>query len=122
MFHLFIRLVSLLVLSSCALQSDWTPADTRYETVFQIVNTVDAYTTAQIRHNPEVVESAWPTRSIIGSNPTEGNVALLFVTYGISHYVIARCLPPKWRRYYQVGTIGYSSALVINNCQSGLCK
>ncbi len=92
------------------------------EWAFQAVNVADAYTTMQIRHDPAVEEIAWPTRQLIGANPAEDEVALLFLTYGISHYLIARALPPKWRRYYQVGTIGYSAALVINNCQLGLCN
>ena len=108
------------LLGGCG-SSNWTATDTKYEVAFQTINALDAYSTAQIRHDPALEERAWPTRQLIGSNPAEDEVALLFVTYGISHYLIARALPPKWRRYYQISTMGYSIALVINNCQLGLC-
>ncbi len=113
-------LIAFLFLSGCS--STWTSADTRYEIIYQVVNAADAYTTMQIRRSPDVTEGAWLTRQLIGANPAKQDVALLFATYGISHYLIAKSLPAKWRRYYQAGTVGYSSALVINNCQLGLCK
>ena len=94
--------IVLLFLTGCASNAEWTATDTRYEDTYQLVSAMDAYTTMQIRHHPTVVEKAWPTRQLIGSNPSEKDVALLFMTYGISHYFIARALPAKWRRYYQV--------------------
>ena len=109
-------LTLLTLLSGCA-----TTTDTKYEIAFQVINAVDAYTTAQIRHTRNVEETNSITRSLIGRQPNGADVALLFVTYGISHYVIARALPEKWRRFYQVGTIAYSTSLVINNCQIDLC-
>ena len=112
-----------LFLTGCASNAEWTTTDTKYEVAYQLVAAMDAYTTMQIRHNPDpvIIERSWPTRQLIGSNPNERDVALLFVTYGISHYLIARALPPKWRRYFQVGTIGLSSITVINNCRNKLC-
>ena len=106
--------------SGCASDS-WTKTDTKYEIVFQVINTADAYTTSRIRHTSGVEEMNPITRSIIGAEPDEADVALLFITYGISHYVIARALPKKWRRFYQVGTALYSASLVIENCNLGLC-
>lgn len=114
-------LLFFLCLSGCASNAEWTNVDKNLEWTFQVVNVLDAYTTAQMRHDPVWDERTWPTRQLIGSNPSEGEVVVLFATYGISHYLIARALPIKWRRYYQVGTISYSTALVINNCQLGLC-
>ncbi len=110
-----------LCLHGCALNTNWTEADSQWEWAFQAVNAADAYTTMQIRHDPAMEEVGWPTRQLIGSNPAEAEVALLHLTYGISHYLIARALPPKWRRYYQIGTISIQGAAVINNCQLGLC-
>ncbi len=115
-----IRLLALcFLLGGCA---TWTEEDTKYEIAFQLVNVADAYTTARIRHTEGVYEKNPITLSTIGSQPTEADVALLFITYGIGHYMIARALPRKWRRFYQVGSIAYSTAIVINNCHHGLCK
>jgi len=70
---------------------------------------------------PGIEEKNPITRSIIGRQPKEADVALLFITYGISHYMISRALPEKWRQFYQVGSIAYSTSLVIENCQLDLC-
>ncbi len=114
-------LLCFLCLSGCASSSEWTRAATRWEIAFQVVNMADAYTTMQIRHTAGIEEKNWLTRELIGAFPVEQDVALLFAAYGIGHYLISRSLPERWRRYYQIGTMGYSIALVINNCQLGLC-
>ena len=112
-----IRLIVILIcLSGCA-----SNLDTRYEIAFQAINIVDAYTTARLRHTPGAEEQNLITQFIIGTQPKEADVILLFITYGISHYMIARALPERWRRSYQLGSIAYSTSLVINNCQLGLC-
>ena len=115
-----LRLVVLcFFISGC---STWTPTDTKYEIAYQVVNLADAYTTTRIRHTDNVYEANPVTRHIIGEQPKESDVILLFITYGISHYMISRALPTPWRRFYQLGTIAYSASLVIENCRLGLCK
>ena len=109
-------LILLMTLSGCA---SWTPTDTKYEIAFQLVNAADAYTTSRIVDEPYIREGSGLTRSVLGEQPED--VALLFITYGIGHYMIARALPEKWRRLYQVSTIGYSTYLVVENCNNGLC-
>ena len=111
--------IALQFLSGCAA---WTTTDTKYEIAFQAVNLADAYTTSRIRHTDDVFEAHPITRSLIGSQPAERDTALLFITYAVSHYIIARALPEKWRRFYQVSTTAYSASLVIANCDRGLCK
>ena len=101
--------------------ASWTPTDTKYEIAFQFMNAADAYTTARIRHTENVEEGSSVTRHFLGRQPEETEVALLFITYGISHYMIAKALPRKWRRFYQVSTIGRSTYMVVNNCNLGLC-
>ena len=78
-------LITIQVISGCDV---WTETDAKYEIAFQVVNAVDAYTTSRIRHTDLLEEGNPVTRSIIGNQPKEIDVALLFVTYGISHYVI----------------------------------
>ena len=103
-------------MAGCA---SWTTTDTKYEVAFQLMNVADAYTTSRIIDEPYIRESSGLTRSILGEQPED--VAFLFITYGVSHYMIARVLPEKWRRFYQVSTIGYSTYLVVENCNNGLC-
>ncbi|KKL56134.1 hypothetical protein LCGC14_2248410, partial [marine sediment metagenome] len=67
-------LLLLALLGGCA-----TTTDTKYEIAFQVINAVDAYTTAQIRHTQGVEEENSITRSLIGKQPNETDVALLFI-------------------------------------------
>ncbi len=120
--QMWILLCAILCLSGCASSSEWTRADTRWEIAFQVINIADAYTTMQIRHTAGIEEKNWLTRELIGAQPVEQDVALLFAAYGIGHYLISRSLPERWRRYYQVGTLAFSLAYVSNNCRLGLCK
>ena len=115
----FLLIVIAFVLSGCA--TDWTQQDTRYELAFQVINAADAYTTSRIRHTNNVHEVNLLTVSLIGRQPTASDVALLFSTYGISHYLIAKALPEKWRRYYQVSSFIAVTYVVIENCQLDLC-
>ncbi len=112
-------LLLLLLLAGCA--TDWTHKDTRYEIAFQAIHVADAYATARIRHTAGVHEANTLTAALIGRQPTENDVALLFITYGISHYLIAKSLPEKWRRYYQVGSLAAGTYVLIENCRRDLC-
>ncbi len=108
-----------LLCSGCA--TDWTTRDTQYEIAFQVANATDAYTTARIRHTAGVHEANPLTAALIGRQPTESDVAWLFITYGISHYLIAKSLPEKWRRYFQVGSLAAETYVLIDNCRRDLC-
>lgn len=108
------------LLGGCASQ-DWTRADTYREVTWQIVNAADGYTTAQIRKSSSVIERQPVTRAILGDEPETGETVLYFTSLGVSHWLVSRMLPSKWRRWWQGGTLVYSGAMVINNCEVGLC-
>ena len=115
----FLLLVIAFLMSGCA--TEWSTKDTQYEIAFQVAHAADAYTTARIRHTDGVHEANPLTAALIGRQPTESDVAWLFITYGISHYLIAKSLPEKWRRYFQAGSVAAVTYLVIENCQRDLC-
>ncbi len=119
--QMWILSCAILCLSGCASSSEWTRAATRWEIAFQVVNMADAYTTMQIRHTELIEEKNWLTRELIGAQPVEQDVAMLFAAYGIGHYLIAKALPKKWRPYYQVGSCVFWLELIVNNCRHGLC-
>jgi hypothetical protein len=94
----------------------WTRADTRREVAYQIVNALDAIQTSMIRDRPDLVEGMPLTRAVLGAKPDLGDTALYFASMGVSHFIIARLLPPKWRAWYQSGTLAFSSYTVGRNC------
>ena len=112
---------TLLLVSGCA-SANWTVSDTQREVTWQVVNALDAATTAQIQYEPGVIEKQPLTRAILGDEPRTGDTVVYFGSLALSHYLISRCLPSRYRKWFQVGSIGYSSAMVINNCKWGLCE
>ena len=81
----------------------------------------DAVTTAQIRHDPDVVERAPITRDLLGSEPEAAETAAYFAALGLLHWVIGQQLPEPWRERWQWACVVISGAYVINNCAQGLC-
>lgn len=103
----------------CAGQ-DWTRRDTALEISFQVLNVIDGYQTAGIKDHPYVKEVDPVTVEILGPEPESGETALYFATRGISHYLISRALPAKWRPWFQAPTTAHSAWYVFNNCEKGL--
>lgn len=107
--------------TSIAPRDDWQTDHTVAEVAFQLSNAVDALQTARIRDRDDLREGAPLTRAVLGPKPEARETALYFASVGVSHYLISRILPPKWRPWWQGGTLVYSGATVLNNCtQHGL--
>lgn len=94
---------------------EWRPRDTALEVGFQVLNVIDARSTQQIAASP-YEELTTVTRAVLGPKPDPGETAVYFATIGLSHYLISRALPPKWRKWFQAGTIVYSGVLIERNC------
>lgn len=109
------------LLFGCA-SDDWTRRDTALELAFLTALAADAYTTTQIQYHPNLRESNPVVRSLLGSRPETDDTWQLAITSGVAHYLISRALPEKWRTYWQVGSTLAVSAVVIENCDAGLCE
>ena len=124
---------SALLLSGCAVNGDWTSRDTALEISYQVVNAMDAVSTARISATPDwtpvnnsnyvwrIEEGVPVTRAILGPRPSKQDAYLYFATMGVSHWLIARSLPPKWRPWFQGSTTLLAADAVIGNCDNGLC-
>jgi hypothetical protein len=120
-----IRIVVLFALftSGCAAldKPKMSGADWTMEAVWQAANIADGVTTSRIQRYPDVYEANPIARGVLGENPATRDTILYFATLGLSHYLIARSLPPKWRKMFQSGTTVMSIRAVENNCDNGLC-
>lgn len=126
-----ITIICALLLSGCAVNGEWSKRDTALEIGFQVVNAMDAYSTSNIQHVAPIdmgngttlhrVEGNPFTRAFIGDKPNDRDTLMYFTTVAISHYFIARALPPKWRPWYQGGTTALHLHAVVGNCRHGLC-
>lgn len=124
-FHRLRLAVAALLLQGCAIMQapdDWGARDTSLEVAFQIVNAMDATTTARIRDFPELEERSRLTHAALGPNPEPRETAIYFASVGLSHYLIARVLPKKWRPWFQAGSLVYIGEAVDDNCDNGLCR
>jgi hypothetical protein len=94
----------------------WSQADTNREITWQVLNALDAWQTAQIHKRNDIEEGNAIARTLIGAEPSSSDVAMYFGTMAVSHYLISKVLRPKWRAWYQRGTIGYSAYVIGSNC------
>ena len=131
---LVLALFVLSMCTGCAVNGDWSRRDTVLEVSWQVVNVLDAVSTSRLEDSPDWtllndgtgrrrrLEEASPiTRAVIGPRPSKEDVYMWMATVGISHWLIARSLPPKWRPWYQGASILVSGEAVIGNCEHGLC-
>lgn len=111
--------VFLVLLTGCAAH-DWTPRDTALEITFQALNAIDAEQTSRISEHPSVVEGNSITEHFIGDKPSDRDVAVYFTSVAVSHYLIARWLPKKWRPWFQGLTLYHTGSAVAKNEENGL--
>ena len=109
---------SALLLSGCA---SWTHKDTQWQKAYFIALSADALTTTQIQYHPDIEESVSFTRQFLGPNPSTEDTLLYFVSAGVIHTAIAYCLPPKWRRAWQITTTIHHGYLAVRNCRKFAC-
>lgn len=95
---------------------DWSTDNTVAEVSYQLVNAIDYAQTIRIKDRPDLVEGNWAGRAWMGREPHGTGAVTYFATLAVSHYVISRLLPAKWRPYWQVGTLAASGYNVIRNC------
>lgn len=114
---IIIAIALILLPATCTLADEWTNADTQWEIAYQVVHAVDWGQTRYIAEHPDEFHEMNP---ILGEHPSVGSVDAYFITTGVVHYLIARKLPSKYRRAWQVVfTIDHAQA-VANNYQLGI--
>lgn len=128
-------IMSVIALSGCAANGEWTRRDTIMEVTWQAVNVLDAVSTSRLEDTPDwhlverdgvtyrrrLEEHSPLTRAVIGPRPSSEDVYMWMTTVAISHWLIARALPPKWRPWYQGVSIAVSAEAFLGNCDNGLC-
>ena len=111
-----------LALTGCASSGEWTRADTARELAFVGAIAADAWQTSQIAGRADLVEGEPLARAVLGREPSKSGTAVYFATLGVSHFLIARALPAKWRPWFQSGTLAYEGLIVSRNCmEHDLC-
>lgn len=112
----FVTLTVFALLTGCAHQDEWTRADTTREIIIQVGVLADAYQTYRIHKTPSLHEGNSRTAKIIGNQPEPDNILMYMGSYAISHYLIARALPARLRKYYQYTSMYGQWSTVRDNC------
>lgn len=93
----------------------WTKGDIVREVTWQAFNMIDRQQTLKIAGDPDLDEA---NPLIDPSN--RGRTNTYFVALGLSHWAISHKLPSRGRRWWQVGTLIFTGALIAHNKRMGL--
>lgn len=107
-----VLLTALLSLSGCATDT-WFRTDTIRELAVTATLAADAYQTADLRNHP-THEGGW-VAGLCGSLPSTRCTAEYFGTVALTHWLIARWLPPSIRPYWQYGLIAAEAPVIYSN-------
>lgn len=97
----------------------WSKQDVAMEVAYQVMNLLDAGTTAAIGDSPHYTEVG-PAKYFVGNNPGEVETAAFFTLTGLLHVGVTHYLPAKYRPYWQGVTVTIQTGYVLNNYQLGL--
>ena len=96
---------------------DWTQADTTRQVALTALQVIDWGQTLDIAAKPDDFHERNP---ILGNHPSRGQVNTMVALSIAGAWLIARKLPPKKRRIFQILVIGVESANVAQNHRIGL--
>lgn len=118
-----LRIVLIISMEACAgcATDPWTVEDTKWQVAYMGALAADAYTTTRIQYHSDIQEVGPIAREILGPQPSTADTWQYAIGAGLAHYVVARALPRKWRRWWQVGNAGYHGYLAIGNCTKFAC-
>ena len=104
-----------------AVQADeWTRADTGRQVAYTALLGLDMATTLDIKNHDDTHESGIITRQILGRNPETLPTVGYFAAVGVLNYAVARNLPSKYRKPFQILTSVLAGGHVIHNWRIGL--
>lgn len=111
-------LAIVLALSSpCHALDEWTSDDTAWEVTYATLHIIDWGQTRHIAKNPELFHENNP---ILGKHPSVGKVNTFLALTLAGHVAVARLLPKKARRVWQVVWIGVEASCVAHNASIGI--
>ncbi len=119
--NIVIWILIILIIPSLSIASNWSKEDTYWEAACLSVITVDWMQTHHMAEKDFYVNGKQlrEINPILGSQPTQKDVDLYFVSALAVHATAAFLLPKKWRRIFQGGTVGLELFIIGNNYRLG---
>jgi hypothetical protein len=113
----FVLFFALSMLSTMA--NAWSKKDTYWEAAYLTTHLADWGQTLDIASQCGSGEY-YETNPVMGKCPSAQTVNAYFIATALMHYGAAHMLPPKYRRMFQMGTIGMELSYISNNASIGL--
>lgn len=115
---LVMLLVTLTLLQGCAHSDPWTRQDTTLQLITTGMFAIDAVQTSEIQYHGNIRENGPFAKHVLGRQPHTAETWQYFATVSLSHWLISRALPAKWRPFWQGTAIGYQAKTIYLNCSS----
>ncbi|MDH5301850.1 MAG: hypothetical protein OEW58_10865 [Gammaproteobacteria bacterium] len=113
-----IGFILLLLLSSPA--NAWTQEDSMWQSAYLAAHVADWGQTRDIAAQCRTSGAYQESNIVLGSCPSIQMVNAYFVATALLHTGVAHALPSKYRRMFQVGTLGLQLNVVNSNTEIGL--
>jgi hypothetical protein len=109
-----------LLMSFVAPAHAWSDEDTAWESAYLATHLVDWGQTRDIANKCDSDTDVYEKNPLLGSCPSTMEVNLYFIGTALLHTSASRMLPVKYRRMFQMGTLGLQLNSVNNNKRIGL--
>jgi hypothetical protein len=76
---------------------------------------VDGIQTSKIQYYDDLQEVGPVAKHVLGPQPSTSSTWQYFATVALTHWLVARALPPKWRPYWQGIGIATEIPVLIRN-------
>jgi len=116
--QLFAAILAFMLFTPAA--NAWTKQDTMWETAYLTAHVADWGQTRDIAKHCSSTGKYQESNALLGECPSAQMVNAYFVGTALLHTGVAHMLPRKYRRMFQVGTLGMQLNVINSNKQIGL--
>jgi hypothetical protein len=93
-------------------ESNWTSENTDKQLAFTVLEIVDL---GQTLYTSDLYDDRHEINPFLGRYPSKDKITRYFAICIVGNAIIAYLLPPKWRDWWQNGSIGLEVIMVTNN-------
>ncbi|MDH5301848.1 MAG: hypothetical protein OEW58_10855 [Gammaproteobacteria bacterium] len=118
--RLIVTLISALMVLMAPAAHAWTKQDTLWQSAYLTAHVADWGQTLDIAEHCSTTGEYRESNAVMGSCPSVQMVNAYFLSTALIHTGVAHALPSKYRRMFQVGTLGMQLNVINSNKQIGL--
>ncbi len=116
----FISLLVVMVTTIAPAAHAWSEKDSMWQAAYLATHIADWGQTRSIADSCAKGGQYYETNPILGRCPSMQMVNAYFISTALLHAGVAQMLPPKYRRWFQTGTLAMQLNVISNNKNIGL--